>query len=447
MEALYGACQRKDQASARPPNGRMSPTMMRDNEELHRITFAAAIALRLLAPAVIGGATGAFVAGASWLTEDRALAAIAALPWPWPALFSPLALLATLAVVKWVTRTAVPSTSELYIVTYHAPDARLPLRQIPGRVLGAMATVSGGGSQGLESASAVTGAAFGDILGRLMRVRIPEEERRSLMAAGASAGIAAVFSSPGVGTLYGIEIPFRHDIDARRLVPCAIAAASSFVVRDAIAGARHLVVLDAAPIADGTFMAGVVLVGIACGLGARLFARGGEFLKALRSRGTPLKRAAAAGAVLATLALAGRALSGTWITFGPGYIAARWLEAGPHPIWLLLATLLVRTAGTLTCVYGGGGGGVFTSLACTGVFVGQIVAELLGRTESYAFPFLGAACFLASGYRLPLACMLFVLEGANSIEVAMSGLVAVAIGQVLMGRESVSDAKHDERLD
>jgi len=90
---------------------------------------------------------------------------------------------------------------------------------------------------------------------------------------------------------------------------------------------------------------------------------------------------------------------------------------------------------------------VFTSLACIGVFIGQIVAELLGRTESYAFPFLGAACFLASGYRLPLACMLFVLEGANSIEVAVSGLVAVAIGQVLMGRESVSDAKHEERLD
>src|SRR5215472_14912690 len=134
-------------------------TTMRENEELHRITFAAAIALRLLAPAVIGGATGALVAGATWLSEDWALAAIASSPWP--ALFSPLALLATLAVVHWVTRTEVPSTSELYIVTYHAPAARLPLRQIPGRVLGAMTTVSGGGSQGLESASVVTGAAFG----------------------------------------------------------------------------------------------------------------------------------------------------------------------------------------------------------------------------------------------------------------------------------------------
>ena len=65
-----------------------------------------------------------------------------------------------------------------------------------------------------------------------------------------------------MGTLYGIEVPFRRDIDARRLVPCAIAAASSFVMRDALAGARHLIVLDAVPITDTTFVAGVVMVGI-----------------------------------------------------------------------------------------------------------------------------------------------------------------------------------------
>jgi CIC family chloride channel protein len=98
-------------------------------------------------------------------------------------------------------------------------------------------------------------------------------------------------------------------------------------------------------------------------------------------------------------------------------------------------------------VYGGGGGGVFTSLACCGVFVGQIVAVALGRYESHVFPFLGAACFLGAGYRLPLACMMLVLEGANSAAVAVAGLVAVAIGQTLMGRDSVSDAKHEERLD
>ena len=166
-----------------------------------------------------------------------------------------------------------------------------------------------------------------------------------------------------------------------------------------------------------------------------------------RASESPLGRAAGAGVLLALLAWAGHALSGSWITFGPGYFAADWLLAEPHPLWLLGATLLIRTAGTLTCVYGGGGGGVFTSLACTGTFIGQIVAQALGRTESHVFPFLGAACFLGSGYRIPLACMMLVCEQSRSIPVVLAGIVAVAIGQVLMGPDSVSEAKRRDRMD
>ncbi|HZR83549.1 MAG TPA: chloride channel protein [Candidatus Binatia bacterium] len=408
--------------------------------------LARAVVWRLLAPAAIGAATGAIVAAASSLTEDRALGALASLPDGWPALLCPLALLVTLAVATFVTRATRPSTAELYIVTYHADVCRLPLRQIPGRVLAAMTTVGFGGSQGLESPSALTGAGMGDALGRVVG-SLPEQERRSLIVAGASAGIAAVFSSPGVGMLYGIEIPFRRDVDARRLVPCAIAAAAAFAVRDALVGARRIAVLESTPVVDATFALGVALVAIGCGVGARLFAETGEWLKGLARGGTPLGRAVVAGAVLAGLAWTGHALTGSWITFGPGYVASDWVRHGSYPIWLLLATLVIRAAGTLTCVYGGGGGGVFTSLACCGVFVGQIVGELVGRTESDLFPFLGAACFLGSGYRLPLACMMLVLEGATSISVAVAGLVAIAIGQVLMGRESVSDAKRDHRMD
>jgi chloride channel protein, CIC family len=406
-----------------------------------------AIALRLLAPAAIGAATGACVAAASWVTEGHALRLLASLPAAWPALLTPVSLLLTLAVVTWVTRVAKPSTSELYIVTYHTPGGRLPLRQIPGRVLGAMTTVAFGGSQGLESASALIGSAFGDATGHVRPFGLSEAERRTLMVAGASAGIAAVFSSPAVGALYGLEIPFRRDVDAARLVPSAVAAGCSFAVRDWLIGTNQLAVLDMVPRLDGIFVVGALLVGVACGLGARLFAHAAEALKQLGERATSLVRAAVAGGSLAVLAWAGHALAGTWITFGPGYIAADWLHAGAHPIWLLVATLLVRALGTLLCVAGGGGGGVFTSLACMGVFIGQVVAEVLGRTESHVFPFLGAACFLASGYRLPLACMMLVFEGANSAHVAVAGLVAIAIGQVLMGHDSVSDAKRDHRID
>src|SRR5262249_38911085 len=196
--------------------------------------------LRLAAPASIGTATGACVAAATALVEGEALGRLAALPGLLPVACTPLALLATLGVAVWVTRAARPSTAELYIATYHDPSARIPLRQLPGRVLAAATTVGFGGAQGLESPSALIGAGFGDALGR-GRWGLKDEEARALMIAGASAGISAVFSSPALGTFYGMEVPYRRDVDARPFVPCAVAAAASYVPPPAAVGVPALV--------------------------------------------------------------------------------------------------------------------------------------------------------------------------------------------------------------
>jgi CIC family chloride channel protein len=399
----------------------------------------------LLAPAAIGTLTGACVAAASYLAEGVALRELQSLPGALPALFSPLALLVTLLVSLFVTRAATPATTELYIVTYHAPGARIPLRQLPGRVLAAMTTVGFGGSQGLESPSALIGAGWGDLLGRWRAFAVPPAAQRTLMSAGASAGIAAVFSSPAVGALYGIEVPFRRDLDAPRLVPCAIAAACAYAMRDWLVGAQHLVDVQGPPPADAVFLGACLVVGVVCGLGARLFARAEGIFRARAHAHSRLRRAVVAAIGLAALAWAGHELSGRWITFGPGYIAAHWLTGSRHAWWLLGVTFMIRLLGTLVCVYGGGGGGVFTSLACCGAFVGQCVAEAVGRTETQILPLLGAACFLGAGYRLPLACMLFVGEESGSMAASVLGLAVIAIGQALMGDDSVSAAQVDHR--
>lgn len=401
-----------------------------------------AVVWRLLAPVAIGVATGACVAGASALVEGWALGSLASLPGLIPALFSPLALVLTWLVATYVTGASRPATSELYILAYNQPDGRIPMRQLPGRLLGAATTVGFGGSQGFESASALIGVAWSD---RLFRLAPAGESRRSLMAAGASAGIAAVFSSPAVGALYGIEVPFRRDVDAPRLEPCVIAAVCSYLVRVWLIGARHIVEVQGVPVVDHALLAGGLVVAIACGLGARLFARGEDALRVLARHQPGGQRALVAGVVLALLALAGHVACGAWITFGPGYVAADWVASGPHPLWLLGVALVIRAAGNLVCVYGGGGGGVFTSLACNGLFIGQMVAEVVGRAETRVLPLLGAACFLGAGYRLPLACMLFVVEASGSPAASVLGLAAVAVALVAMGDESVSDAQIERR--
>ena len=398
---------------------------------------------QLLAPVVIGVLTGACVAAASGVVEGQLLSRLAMLPGFVPALFSPLALLATWAVGRYVTRAFTPATSELYIQTYLTPGGRLPLREVPGRLLAAITTVGFGGSQGFESPSALIGASWSQLLSRWSP---SEDARRTLLAAGASAGIAAVFSSPAVGALYGIEVPYRKDVDAPRLAPCAIAAVSAYLVRDALIGVHPLWRSSRCRRSTACTSLACVAVAIACGLGARLFAVVEGALRAIGRRQTRLRRAAIGGAALMGLAAAGYALSGAWITFGPGYIAADWLTGSAHPLWLIGAVLAVRAAGNLVCVYGGGGGGVFTSLACNGAFIGQLFAEAMGRGHSHLLAFLGAACFLAAGYRLPIAGMLWIGEQSGNVIISIAGLAAIAVSQLLMGDESVSDAQVEERF-
>jgi len=402
--------------------------------------------VQVVVPTGIGVLTGGCVAGASHLVEGLALRSLAELPGALPALPSLVALLLTLLVVRHVTRVARPATAEVYILAFHDARARIALRELPGRVLAAAATVAGGGSQGLESPSALIGAALGQSAGDRLP-RVTPHELRTWMIAGGSAGIAAVFSSPGVGAMYGIEVPYRRDADLTRLVPAAVAAGAAYATRVALVGPSLLVHFGGAPIVDATFALACLLVALGCGVGARLFALATEALHALAHRISPLVRAATGGVVLAALAWSGHALTGSWITFGPGYVAADWLASGSHALPLLAIAMLVRTAGTLTCVYGGGGGGVFTSLAVTGVFVGEIVGHALGRTESNFLPLLGAACFLGNGYRIPLAGILLVVETTGDLLLTVVALAAVGLGQVLMADDSVSDAKHDARAD
>lgn len=159
----------------------------------------------------------------------------------------------------------------------------------------------------------------------------------------------------------------------------------------------------------------------------------------------PAAGAGAAGVVLFALAWSAHALTGSWITFGPGYVAAGWLANGEHALWLLAVAMLIRTAGTLTCVFGGGGGGVFTSLAISGAFIGYLVATALGHDETSFLPLLGGACFLAGGYRIPLAGVLWIAETTGDVGLTVVGLAGIAAVQLLMGDDSVSDAKRDHR--
>jgi CIC family chloride channel protein len=94
------------------------------------------------------------------------------------------------------------------------------------KILASAATIGSGGSGGREGPIAQIGAGFGSFLAQ--RLRLPEHERRILLAAGMGAGIAAIFRAPLAGAIFAIEVLYRdEDFEAEALPrPCPSASRS-----------------------------------------------------------------------------------------------------------------------------------------------------------------------------------------------------------------------------
>ncbi len=72
------------------------------------------------------------------------------------------------------------------------------------KIIASSITIGSGGSAGREGPMAQIGAGFGSILADLLK--LGEKERRLVVVAGLSAGIAGAFNAPLGGALFGIEI-------------------------------------------------------------------------------------------------------------------------------------------------------------------------------------------------------------------------------------------------
>jgi CIC family chloride channel protein len=257
------------------------------------------------------------------------------------------------------------------------------------------------------------------------------------MVAGAAAGVAAIFKAPITGTVFALEVPFRDDTARRMLVPASVASAAGYVVFASINGTAPLFPTEESPALGWRELGGGLVVGLLCGLAARLFTVVIRKAKQLQARLDPPVRIGAAGALLAAIFAAGHLLTGESLTLGPGYNVVEWLDGSPS-VGLVAAVLVLRTVATAATLAGGGAGGVFIPLVLFGMLTGHVVGGAIDGTAATLFPLVGVAAFLGAGYRTPLAAVVFVAESTGQAGFVVPALLAAAVSQLVMGRASVS---------
>jgi H+/Cl- antiporter ClcA len=137
------------------------------------------------------------------------------------------------AMARWGSRAirghGIPEAMEQVLLN----ESRIPARITWLKPVSSAIAIGTGGPFGAEGPIIATGGALGSLVGQFLHVTA--DERKTLLAAGAAAGMAAVFSAPISSILLAIEL-LLFERRARSLIPVALAAVMGTGVRYMLEG-------------------------------------------------------------------------------------------------------------------------------------------------------------------------------------------------------------------
>jgi len=141
--------------------------------------------------------------------------------------------------------------------------SRIPPRMTVLKPLSAAIAIGTGGPFGAEGPIIATGGALGSLVGQV--VRITAMERRTLLSAGAAAGMAATFGSPVSAVLLAVEL-LLFEYRRASLVPVALAACMATGMRVAFVGSSPVFAMPELVQPGGFALVAYVVLGGCMGL-------------------------------------------------------------------------------------------------------------------------------------------------------------------------------------
>ena len=315
--------------------------------------------------------------------------------------------------------------------------SRMDVKVAVLKPLSSAISIGSGGPFGAEGPIIMTGGAIGSLFAQLFH--LSAAERKTLLVAGAAAGMSAIFNAPVAAVLLAVEL-LLFEWRPRSFIPVAIASAVAAVVRVPLLGAGAIFpVTTHAPLgAEGLTIA--LFVGIAAGLASGALTALVYFCEDVFTK-------------LPIHWMWWPAIGGLFVGVG-GWLDPRVLGVGYDTIHALLRGelvgamvigLLIGKAVVWSISLGSGtSGGVLAPLLIMGGALGAIEGRFISLGDPGLWAMISMAAMMGGTMRSPLTSMIFTLELTHDLNLLPALLVACIAAHaltVLLLRRSILTEK------
>ncbi len=324
---------------------------------------------------------------------------------------------------------------------------RIRTRVVAIKALASAVCIGSGGSVGREGPIVQISSSLASSVGRLFRIK--ERGMRTLVAAGAAAGIGGTFNAPIAGALFAVEV-LLGEFGVFSFSPIIIASVISTLTSRFISEDISAFTVPEYSLISVWEIAPYILLGIVGGLVAILFIKALYFFEDKFDRIPlhPLLKPIFGGILIGTIGL------GLPHIFGVGYDSIDACLQNQLGLWLALVLVFAKILSTSLTLGSGGSGGIFAP----SLFLGAMTGNFIGSTFHHYFPssvsspgaysLVGMGAVVAAATHAPITAIIIIFELTGDYKIILPLMLSSIIASFMtvgIHKESIYTMKLKRR--
>ncbi len=323
-------------------------------------------------------------------------------------------------------------------------------------VVGGSITLGMGGSSGAEGPIAATGAAIGSNIGQVLG--LDQRRLKILLACGASAGIAGIFSAPIGGLMFSLEV-LRITLTTVPILAVTAAALSAYLTVVACTGFHPDLTYLPKEGFDWTTLPAVAALGLFCGIYCLYYSGVTNYMDTVFKRiSNPWWRNITGGVILGIILflfpsmystgypVLGSVIGGDFDAIANGSALKLFGAVGTTGLMLIAAGILLCKCWAVSATNSSGGvGGDFAPTLFAGGIAGFLFATFCNHFCGTTLPpglfgFYGMAGVMSGVIRAPLMSIFIVIEMSTVYTLSLPVSVCAFISYLTVKGGALTEA-------